>query len=70
MINLNPGGMIHVLEDLEEYCLENSMPESKEAIAQAIQKAKTEFCLEIMDAGLALKAANALKEAGVSKRIS
>lgn len=52
-----------IIEDLEQFCLAHSMPQSQEAISKAIQRAKSESCSEMLDAALALKAANAMKVA-------
>lgn len=63
MTRHSPEWIIAVLEDLEAYCLANSLPQSKEAIACAIQKAKSESCSEMLDAAIAVKAANAMRAA-------
>ncbi len=49
--------IVSVLEDLEQFCLEHSMPQSEEAIARAIRKAKSESCSEMLDAAIALNTA-------------
>ena len=65
MTRYSPERIISVLEDLEQYCLANSMPESEEAIAGAIQKAKSESSLEMLDAAMAVSAANVMKTASI-----
>ena len=63
MTRNSPEWIISALENLEQYCLENSMLQSEEAIARAIRKAAFESRSEMLDAANAVQAANAVKVA-------
>ena len=66
MTRNSPEWIISALENLEQYCLENSMLQSEEAIARAIRKAEIESCSEMLDAANAVQAANAVKAVLIS----
>lgn len=51
-----------IIEDLEQFCLAHSMPQSEAAITNAIRRAKSESCSEMLDAAMALNAANAISQ--------
>ena len=61
MTRNSPEWINAVLDDFEKFCMANSMPQSKEAIARAIQKAKSQSRSEMLDAAMAVSAANAVK---------
>lgn len=61
MTRHTPERIIAALEDLERFCLENSMHQSRQAIIFAIQKANSETRSEMLDAAIAVSAANAMK---------
>ncbi|MEO9824417.1 MAG: hypothetical protein ABJF50_08385 [Paracoccaceae bacterium] len=63
MTQHSPEWFNAVLENLEAYCLANSPPQSEEAIARAVQKAKSESRSEMLDAAMAVSAARAMKAA-------
>lgn len=65
MTRNSPDWINSVLEDLERYCLENSMPQSEETITRAIRKARIESCSEMLDAAIAVSAANEMKVARI-----
>ena len=65
MTRHSPEWIIAVLEDLEAYCLANSLPQSKAAIARAIKKAKSESHSEMLAAAMAFNAANTMKAASI-----
>ena len=69
MTRNSPEWITTVLDDFEKFCLANSMPQSKEAIVYAIRKAESQSRSELLDAAMAVSAANALNNVYASKYV-